>query len=154
MPPSKYGDFYSVLRGYRRQKNKARRPCNYRTAHGQSYSFLFLKTLAVIQGNPASAALEFSPPCGRTRAGFHLSNRKHTFPRIFAGLGIIRAGAFADVQIRCCHLYQKGTGGISRAGLLSGIYYLAALILHGISSICVRPPVCIIQIVQSPFMAL
>lgn len=156
MPPSEYGDFPGALRGYRRQKNKARRPCSYRTAHGQAHSssFLYLKTLAVIQRNPARATLEFPPSCGGTRAGFHLCNRKHAFPCILADLGVIRTGTFADIQIRCCDLYQEGTGGTSRASLLSSVNYLPTFIINGIACIGVSTSLGVIQIVESSLLAL
>ena len=111
MPPSEYGDFPGALRGYRRQKNKARGPCSYRTAHGQAHSssFLYLKTLTVIQGNPASAALEFTPTRSRTRTGFYLGNGEYPFPGVLPGLSVIRTRAFADIQVCCCYLYQEGT---------------------------------------------
>ena len=69
-----------------------------------------LNLLTVIQGNPPSAALEFTPAYSGTSARFHLGNGEHTFPRILPGLGVIRAGTFADIQVGCCYLYQEGTG--------------------------------------------
>ena len=142
------------MRGYRRQKNKARRPCTYRTAHGQSCSSSFyLKTLTVIQGNPASAALEFTPTRSRTRTRFDLGNGEYAFSRILAGLGIIRTGAFADIQVGYCYLYQEGTSGTSRVGLLSGVNYLPALIEYRIPCIGVSASLSVIQIVESPFLA-
>ena len=62
-------------------------------------TYLHLKTLTVIQGNPASAALEFPPACSGTRTGFYLGNREYTFSRILASLGVIRAGAFTEIRL-------------------------------------------------------
>ena len=75
------------------------------------------------------------------------------FPRILAGLGVIRTGAFADIQVGCCYLYRKETG-TSRASLLSGVNYLATLIKYRIASIGVSAFLGVIQIVESPLLAL
>src|SRR5699024_866865 len=109
---------------------------------------------SIVKGNPASAALEFPPSCGGTRAGLYLGNGEYAFPRILTSPGIIRTGAFADVQIRCCYLYQEGTSGTSRASLLSGVNYLATFIKYKIASIGVSAFLGIIQIVESPLLAL
>lgn len=73
-------------------------------------AILYLKTLTVIQRNPASAALELTPACSGTSAGFYLDNGEHPFPGVLPGLGVIRTRTFADVQVGCCYLYQEGTG--------------------------------------------
>ena len=118
-----------------------------------SLFFLILKALVVIQRNSASAALEFTPACGGTRARFDLSNRKHAFPRILAGLGVIRTRAFADIQVGCCDLYQEGTGGASGADLLPGIDNFSSLIIYGISRIGVSASLGVIQIVKGFLLA-
>src|SRR5699024_10418132 len=108
---------------------------------GDRYSY----SLRIIKGNPPSTALEFTPACGGTRTGFDLGNREYAFPRIFSGLGIIRSGAFTNIQIRCADLYQKWRSCPARCSLLSGVNYLPALIIYGISRIGIRTYLGVIQ---------
>ena len=99
--------------------------------------------LAVVQAHPAIVlfriCLQKSPP-GSTSAIRLIDNGEYARTCALSGLLLVRARAFADIQVGCCYLYQEGTSGTSRAGLLSGVNNFSALIIHGTVALKVMVP--------------
>ena len=68
--------------------------------------------LAVVQAHPAIVifriCLQKSPP-GSTSAIRLIDNGEYARTCELSGLLLVRARAFADIQVGCCYLYQEGT---------------------------------------------
>ena len=62
-------------------------------------SFIQLYLCAIVERNPTGAAFEQSPSGISALTGLHFRDGKHACPGELSCVGIVRSGAFTDVQI-------------------------------------------------------
>ena len=102
----------------------------------------FLQFLAVVQAHPAIAPglvrFEQSPALIGASAGALLHNGKDANARIFPGLCVVRARAFADVEVRDRNFHQVRLEGSLGSGTLPGIDCLAGFIEHRLARVLIR----------------
>ena len=66
-----------------------------------------LHTIGIVQRNPARAGLQTAPALGRAGAVLDLHDGEHPSPGKLPGLGGVRSGTSADVEVSDRDLYQE-----------------------------------------------
>ena len=85
---------------------------------------LDLNPRRIIKANPPCAGFQLAPAVGRTCTALLLHDGEHALARKLARLGIVRAGAGADVKIRDADTHKErirgGLGGSGRGCRIIG----------------------------------